>query len=102
MPNSYPTFEKQDIRRIIVTELAKENTFSMQDRALLNVLSFNGYPKKSLDYLRTQLAWLQDEAGVVSVQIYGDRRVVLLNKTGLDVAEGRQNVPGIASLDPID
>jgi hypothetical protein len=48
----------------------------------------------SLDVLRTDLAWL-DEQGLVSVKTTGDVSVATLTHRGVDVAAGRAVQPGV-------
>ncbi|EFO30947.1 putative bacteriophage protein GP26 [Roseibium sp. TrichSKD4] len=97
--SSYKDFADQNIRLIILRALAPETDYSLNgDMVLANLERFGHF--KSLDYLRAQLSWLQDEAGAVRVLEQGSTVVATLTRRGQDHVERRTVIPGIQRPSP--
>ena len=65
------------------------NAFLLRD-VLSNVFGHNA----SIDQVRTELAWLGEQA-LVSNRTTGDVTLATLTERGADVAAGRATVPGV-------
>ena len=89
-----------NIRLIILRELKDSNGYTSNDSVLQMVLDKWGQ-KLSRDRVRTELAWLSDQALLTSVPLgeSGSQRVTLTER-GLDVANGHAAVPGVQKPGP--
>lgn len=89
-----------NVRLIILRELMDSSGYTSNDSVLQMVLDKWGQ-KLSRDRVRTELAWLADQALLTSVPLgeSGAQRVTLTER-GLDVASGAASVPGVQRPGP--
>lgn len=89
-----------NVRLIILRELKDSSGYTSNDSVLQMVLDKWGQ-KLSRDRVRTELAWLSDQALLTSVPLgeSGAQRVTLTER-GLDVASGAASVPGVQRPGP--
>lgn len=97
---SYRDAVTENIRLIILRELQDTNGYTSNDSVLQMVLDKWGQ-KLSRDRVRTELAWLADQA-LVSLVPLGDSGAqrVTITERGLDVASGAASVPGVQRPGP--
>lgn len=92
---NYKQWVDENIRLIILKDLADPqsggttNTFLVQKS--LERFSY----RKSRDYIRIQLQWLEQEAGAVLTRTEGTETSAIITTSGRDHVEGRQYLPGI-------
>ena len=96
---SYSDLVAADIRLAILTILARANDYTANAYALQTGLATDYGHALSLDRLRTELAWL-DEQRLLTVQRPGGIDLATLNSRGYDVRRGVSSVPGIARPRP--
>lgn len=95
LSDDYKKYVDENIRLIILKDLAHEtfgdsvNTFLIQKS--LERFSY----RKSRDYIRVQLGWLDEVAGAVRTQTVGTETSAVLTKAGRDHVERRHYIPGI-------
>lgn len=89
----YEQFITENIRLVILQLLSEDNDYAHNDAVLKTALSAVGHTV-SADKLKTELAWLAEQGAVTLGQV-GDYTVAKLTARGLDVAQGRAQVPGI-------
>ena len=89
-----------NIRLIILRELEQTNGYSSNDSVLKMVLEKWGQ-NVSRDRVRTELAWLADQALVSLIPLgeSGAQRVTITER-GLDVGTGAASVPGVQRPGP--
>jgi hypothetical protein len=87
-----------DVRLIILRELASQPDYRLNETLLLRVLETFGH-RKSRDYLRDQLRWLE-EMGAVSLTEAGTVMIAELTRRGRDHVERRTVIEGIARPSP--
>jgi hypothetical protein len=87
-----------DVRLIILRELAVQPDYRLNETLLLRVLETFGH-RKSRDYLRDQLRWLE-EMGAVTLTEAGTVMIAELTRRGRDHVERRVVVEGIARPSP--
>lgn len=93
-PDDYRT---PDARLILLQHLAAENDYTAHEHILREALRRLGHGVSS-DWLRTQLAWLDEQDLIVlSGQML---KVARLTARGDDVARGLSSVPGVARPRP--
>ncbi len=93
----YKKWVDENIRLIILKDLAdpqsggSTNTFLIQKS--LERFSY----RKSRDYIRNQLIWMEENAGAVKTRTEGTETSAIITRTGRDHVEGRQHLAGIQS-----
>jgi hypothetical protein len=87
-----------DVRLIIVRELAAQPDYRLNETLLSRVLETFGH-RKSRDYLRDQLRWLE-EMGAVTLTEAGTVMIAELTRRGRDHVERRVVIEGIARPSP--
>ena len=97
--SDYRKFVAEDIRRIVLEELARQPNYRLNDDLLLRVLEAYGHVK-SRDYLRAELDWLEKARALTLTDIAG---VVIaeLSERGLDHVERRRLIAGVARPRPV-
>lgn len=96
--NGFSDYETADRRLAILTILSEADGWRAGAPLMQRALGALYAHQVSIDRLQADLAWLK-EVGLVEVE---DGNVVFarLTQRGLDVAEGRAKVPGIARPGP--
>ncbi len=95
LPDDYRKWVDENIRLIILKDLAdpksgnSTNTFLVQKS--LERFSY----RKSRDYIRNQLLWLESEAGAVITRTEGTETSAVLARAGRDHVEGRNYLAGV-------
>jgi hypothetical protein len=87
-----------DVRLIILRELVAQPDYRLNETLLLRVLETFGH-RKSRDYLRDQLRWLE-EMGAVTLTEAGTIIIAELTRRGRDHVERRRVIEGIARPSP--
>jgi hypothetical protein len=87
-----------DVRLIILRELAAQPDYRLNETLLSRVLETFGH-RKSRDYLRDQLRWLE-EMGAVTLTEAGTVMIAELTRRGRDHVERRVVIEGIARPSP--
>ncbi len=90
---SYRDLVIADLRLVILRLLADDQDYQANSSILQMAVESFGHGV-SRDQLHTELAWLQEQ-GLISVDEIASVKVARLSGRGLDVAEGRANVPGV-------
>lgn len=86
-------------QRLLVLQALKEDTdYTVNDIMLQAWLDQFGMAL-SLDKLRTELQWLSEQ-GLVEIDYAAHLHIAKLTSRGLDVAQGRSQIPGIARPRP--
>jgi hypothetical protein len=94
----FRTFIAADVRLIILRELAAQPDYRLNETLLARVLETFGH-RKSRDYLRDQLRWLE-EMGVATLTEAGTVLIAELTRRGRDHVECRVVIEGIARPSP--
>lgn len=94
----FRTFIAADVRLIILRELSAQPDYRLNDTLLSRVLETFGH-RKSRDYLRDQLRWLE-EMGAVTLTEAGTVLIAELTRRGRDHVERRVVIEGIARPSP--
>jgi hypothetical protein len=89
----------EDVRRIVLATLAREPDATLNEAMISRALDGHGHRKASA-YVRDQIEWLARH-GCVAISEFGDIMIARLLPKGLDHAERRALVPGIAKP-PLD
>lgn len=98
MTTDYRKYVAEDIRRIVLEELARQPNYRLNDDLLLRVLETFGHVK-SRDYLRAELDWLERAKAVALTDVAGVVIAELLER-GLDHVERRKLITGVARPKP--
>ncbi len=77
MTAGYKDFVDQNVRLIILKALAMETNASLNDSLLERELEVFGY-KRTREYLRNQMRWLETEAGAVRISTAGTALIATL------------------------
>ena len=88
----------EDQRLRILQLLDQAEGYDLNIRILGDALSALGH-RPSLDKLRSELAWLEEQ-GLVTTHVVGSIAVATATERGLDVAHGRARIPGVKRPDP--
>ena len=89
----------EDVRRIVLDTLAREPDATLNETMISRALDGHGHRKASA-YIRDQITWLERH-GCVTVTEFGDIMIARLLPKGLDHAERRALVAGVAKP-PLD
>lgn len=84
----------EDRRLVLLRLLADLPGYRGNSSVLTNMIDGFGHAV-SRDYVRTQLAWLEEQ-GLVQLDDLGPVLLAMLTERGLDVARGSAIVPGVA------
>jgi hypothetical protein len=101
MATSYKDFVDQNVRLIILKALAGEDHASMNDALLEYQLELFGY-RKTREYLRNQMRWLESEAGAVRLEEAGTALIATLTKTGRYHVERKRFLEGVQRPSDVD
>jgi hypothetical protein len=94
----FRAFIAADVRLIILRELIGQADYRLNEVLLSRVLETFGH-RKSRDYLRDQLRWLE-EMGAVTLAEAGTVMIAQLTRRGRDHVERRVVIEGIARPSP--
>ena len=94
----FRAFIAADVRLIILRELMGQADYRLNEVLLSRVLETFGH-RKSRDYLRNQLRWLED-LGAVTLAEAGTVIIAELTRRGRDHVERRVVIEGIARPSP--
>lgn len=100
MFDGYHDHYNETVRLTILKALAAEPDFRLNETMLQTVLEGFAF-KRGRSYLRTQLRWLEAEAGAIKAREIGSVMVAELTETGLDHVERRQVLDGIRKPSPV-
>lgn len=95
VPDDYKKWVDENIRLIILKDLAdprsggSTNTFLIQKS--LERFSY----RKSRDYIRNQLLWMEENAGAIKTRTEGTETSAVITRAGRDHVEGRHHLAGI-------
>ena len=95
---NYAERVSQAQRLMILQALAEDDDYRVNDSMLhtwLHTMALD----LSMDRLRTQIRWLEEQA-LVTVDQVGTMLIATLTERGLDVSKGRARVDGIARPAP--
>ena len=95
---NFAQFETEDRRLVILRGLASATGYRINEYLLKRYLDTLAH-EVSQDRLAADLAWLAEQS-LITVQKPEGVTVAILTTRGLDVAEGRAHVPGIARPQP--
>ena len=95
----YRKFVAEDVRRIVLDELARQPGWRLNDDLLLRVLESYGH-NKSRDYIRAELDWLEKTRAVTLTEV-GGIVIAELTERGLDHVERRKLIAGVARPKPV-
>jgi hypothetical protein len=84
---------QEDMRLVVLRVLAEDADYSHNEHVLRSVLRSLGHTV-SMDRLRTELSWLNEQGLIVSADTAGVI-VAKLTVRGLDAATGAAVVPGV-------
>ena len=84
----------EEVRLIILKGLRDEESGRMSDSMLMFVLEAFAVTR-SKEYLRTQLAWMEREAGAVKLHVAGTAVIAELTQAGENHLERRGQIEGI-------
>lgn len=97
----YKDWVDENIRLIILKELASQDDATLNSYIIGKVLETFSY-KKTPDFIRNQLLWLEKQAGAVRTQIVGSEMVATLTKAGRWHVERRHLLSGIQNPSDLD
>lgn len=96
---SYPDFETEGRRLVILRILSRRNQFTTNEYSLNDELKGAYAHNISRDKLHGDLAWLEEQ-GLVITQQPRVGWVATLTSRGADCAEGLASVPGVSKPRP--
>ncbi len=82
-------------RRLEILQLLKESGGQLNEKIIETALVDRGYPKLSRKKIRDDLKYLEDR-GTLEREFLDDLLVVKIHRRGIDVANGSENVKGVA------
>lgn len=91
---SYRDAIDRDTRLIILRTLAGEIDRSLNEKMLVKELETFGYTK-TREYVRTQLRWLESQAGAVTVREAGTVLIGTITRAGINHLERRIELEGV-------
>ncbi|MDL2401267.1 VpaChn25_0724 family phage protein [Rhizobium mayense] len=94
LADEYKDWRLENVRLIILKALAAERGGVMNDYGLSKELEAFGH-RKTTDFVRNQLLWLEEEAGAVRTRVIGTAMMAELTKTGRDHVERRHQLIGV-------
>jgi len=90
----YDSFMAEDARLVILKELARQTSGSLNETILQKVLETFGHTR-SREWVRTQLRKLE-ELGAIALVPAGTVMIASLRQAGLDHVERRSLIDGVA------
>ena len=96
--STFTTHVAEDQRLRVLQILERAAGYDLNIHVLRMELEHLGH-RPSLDALRAELAWLEEQ-GLVGTRPVQDLVVAVATERGLDVAAGRAGVPGVARPRP--
>ncbi len=96
--NPYEQFQTEDRRLTLLLILSQSEGYRCNEFLLQTLLDQRGH-MVSLDRLRADAGWLEEQGLVTGTEIAGTG-IVELTARGFDVADGRAAVPGIKRRRP--
>ena len=97
--SGYSTFLAEHVRLAILRVLDELSEFRSNSAFLRDAVSELGL-SATHDQVRTQVAWLQEQGLVTTVEALRGVLTVTATERGLDVARGRATVPGVRRPSP--
>ena len=94
---------ERSLRRDALQILAAETPQQMSLERLRDTIELAGLGKPALEHVEAAVAWLERQSLVARVEIAGGAGafdLAKLTRRGLDAAEGRLQLPGIAPARP--
>ena len=95
LADDYRTWVDQNIRLIILKDLSDETSGGSTNTFLIQKSIERFSYKKSRDYIRNQLLWLEQNAGAVKTRTEGTETSAVLTRAGREHVEGRSYLVGI-------
>mgnify|MGYP001054013405 FL=1 len=95
LAEDYKKWVDENIRLIILKDLADERSGGSTNTFLIQKSLERFAYKKSRDYIRNQLLWLEGNAGAVRTMTEGTETSAVITRAGRDHVEGRQYLAGI-------
>jgi hypothetical protein len=96
---SFEDLVTEDMRLVILKALYEDADYSHNEHVIKSALGLLGH-KVSSDRVRTELAWLKEQALVETREVSGVI-IAKLTRRGADVAQGRTTVPGVKRPEPM-
>jgi hypothetical protein len=88
-----------DLRLVMLRLLGEAGGQTLNLYLLAQQLPTQGHPGHSMDRIRSELTWLEEQA-LVSLVSDPPLMVATLTERGYDVAQGRATVPGVEKPHP--
>lgn len=95
----YRRFVAEDVRRLLLEELARQPGYRLNDDLLMRMLETHGHMKPR-DYVRGELDWLE-KAKALSLTEVGGIVIAELTERGLEHVERRKLIAGVARPKPV-
>lgn len=95
----YRRFVAEDIRRIVLEELARQPGYRLNDDLIMRVVEAHGHVKPR-DYIRAELDWLEKAKAVTLTEV-GGIVIAELTERGLEHVERRKLIAGVARPKPV-
>lgn len=94
MSDDYLKFTEENVRLIILKGMADEDNATLNDARIGVLLETFGY-SKTQEYIRNQLAYLEQEVGALKLFAAGTAVMATLTKAGRNHVERRRFLPGV-------
>jgi hypothetical protein len=101
MKEGYAAWIDENIRLIILKALGDEDDATLNVFILGKVIESFGH-KKTPEYIRNQLLWLEKQAGAVRTTVLGTEMMATLTKAGRWHVERRHLLSGIQNPSDLD
>lgn len=95
LAEDYKKWVDENIRLIILKDLSDETSGGSTNTFLIQKSLERFSYKKSRDYIRNQLLWLEQNAGAVKTRSEGTETSAVLTRMGRDHVEGRTYLAGV-------
>lgn len=95
MSSKFKQIQDEDQRYVILRVLSEDTDYTVNEAVLQRALKAVGHAI-SQDRLRGHLAWLEEQSLVTIETVGTGMQLATLTTRGLDVAEKRATVPGVA------
>lgn len=95
LSDDYKKWVDENIRLIILKELADDRTGGGSNTFLIQKVLERFSYRKSRDYIRNQFLWLEEQARAVRTIVEGSEISVEITRTGRDHVERRQVLSGV-------
>lgn len=95
LSEDYKKWVDENIRLIILKDLADERSGGSTNTFLIQKSLERFNYKKSRDYIANQLRWMEENAGAVKTRTEGTETSAVLTRAGRDHVEGRHKLGGI-------